>query len=92
MPLRLTRRRNASKKPASNRSTTHSAIRHHELTSLGWTDVFYDLRIDHDDDTGHPLYDTVEWTREQGEDILLSTPNPDEAAFWITEHIESLPD
>jgi hypothetical protein len=29
-------------------------IRRRELTAVGWTDVFYDLRIDQADDNGHP--------------------------------------
>jgi hypothetical protein len=59
---------------------------------MGWTDVLYDLRIDQDDDNDHPLYDIIEWTRDDGEDILLSTPNPDEAAWWITDHIQTMND
>jgi hypothetical protein len=50
----------------------------------------YSLRIEEDDD-GHPLFEIVEETREHGDDTILCSEDPDEAACWITEHIQFKP-
>jgi len=61
-------------------------LRHQTRTWMGWNVVIYALRVE-DGDEGRPLFEIVEETESLGEDIVLSSADSDEAAFWITEHI-----
>lgn len=63
------------------------ALWHRQRTWMGWTPVFYSLRIEEDDE-GQPLFEIAEQTESYGEEIVVSSPDPDEAASWITESIE----
>lgn len=62
-------------------------LQHRVRTWMGWNTVSYELRIEEDDD-GRPLYEIAEQTEELGEEIVLSSADADDAAFWVTDQIE----
>jgi hypothetical protein len=52
--------------------------------SGGWSVVTYSLRIEAGDES-QPVFEIVEETEDVGEDIVVSSADPDEAAAWIEE-------
>jgi hypothetical protein len=62
------------------------ALAHRTRTAMGWTDLSYSLHIK-DDDEGI-AFEIVEEDPDQGDDIVLSSPEPDVVASWITSSIE----
>jgi hypothetical protein len=62
------------------------ALRHRERTWMGWNIVVYTLRIE-EDDAGQSLFEIIEQTESLGEDVVVSSTDPDEVAYWITDQI-----
>jgi hypothetical protein len=53
---------------------------------MGWNDVSYSLRIE-DYDEGS-MFEIAEEMRELGNDIIVSSGDADEVAYWIKNQIE----
>ena len=62
------------------------ALRHRERTWMGWNSDYYTLEIEGDDD-GHALFLINEETEYLGGDIIETSTDPDEIAYWIREMV-----
>lgn len=62
-------------------------LRHRQRTWLGWSTVIYSLRIEEYDE-GRVSYDVVEQTESLGEETVVCSEDPDDAACWIEEMLQ----
>ena len=58
-----------------------------EKEPFGWSIVIYELRIEEQED-GRACYEVVEETESLGEQTLVWSEDPEDAACWIEEMVE----